>query len=651
MELADQLSFLVLSYSAAKKQHSIRIVASLAEALSVWTSSTRISPLFGVPAYDTASASPDSFAGQHSVFFVGPVDPIRVTEAGANCRVWLSLGTFNLLIVAKGTKRSASLEKWLKESKIRHELWKIKDGIVADFKFGTVVETNSAPEWRQELAHLSTATVAPELREAVGEYCPLMASALSRSTVAIPSLFPDLLSVHKFMLESLETRNSKGDDVYEMLGLLTTVNAGLARFTSQTFSGTSPISETECHFWTHSLLGTGIANLALHRLRSFVQETLGAERIPQRLEKLEAVTEQVPDLANLPASDEFWYRDHLGSTTLTPEDLSEPLFPLITYFSGRDGFKSTLNTLSAPLIVISSCNSLRWTLMTLTHEISHSIIRGVLGIIYPDSRQPEDITSALSLLKNRGIYPTLLDSVRATTLRTIIAMQQKEEERGGSKTTVFDKHNLSILLDRWYHELEEIITHVFDLLYFYGRNIEKYIEGIWMSWSVIPNIGNRVPEYVLRTLCATLSLHLRRGAKAEEICRDQVVRVLEDLAARREGGPYVPLALSYIKDHWEDEIKERLIVRKRLVLVVNGFLYSKTIASKFLGETRLVGKKSRREGYPLRVKKLEGNKVDNPFHFIETYTDSKFPAAAHAAWLLYILAFSVTNGSVIDARQ
>ena len=84
-------------------------------------------------------------------------------------------------------------------------------------------------------------------------------------------------------------------------------------------------------------------------------------------------------------------------------------------------------------------------------------------------------------------------------------------------------------------------------------------------------------------------------------------------------------------------------MRKRLILIVNGFLYSKSIASKFLGETKIIGKASRREGYALRVKKLEGEKVDNPFHFIETYTDSKLPSAAHAAWLLYVLAFSVTN--------
>jgi len=349
------------------------------------------------------------------------------------------------------------------------------------------------------------------------------------------------MAVHEFILEAIDTHDGEGEEIYEKLGILTTVNAGLARFTSQSFSGVSPIMETECHFWTHSLLGTGVANLALHRLRLFVQETLGAERIPQRLEKLASETKHVPDLSRLLASDEFWYRDHLGETSLTLEDVAEPLFPLITYFSGRDGFKSTLNTLSAPLIVISSCNSLRWTLMTLTHEISHSIIRGVLGIIYPDARQPEDIETALALLERRGEYSSLLDSLQSAVLRSVIAMQQKEEERGGKRTITFDKHNLPILLDRWYHEVEEILTHVFDLLYFYGRNIERYIAGIWMSWSVIPSIGNRVPEYVLRTLCATLALHLRRGARSEEICREQLVRVLEDLVAKKEGGSYVPL--------------------------------------------------------------------------------------------------------------
>ena len=47
------------------------------------------------------------------------------------------------------------------------------------------------------------------------------------------------------------------------------------------------------------------------------------------------------------------------------------------------------------------------------------------------------------------------------------------------------------LLQRWRQDVDETMVHAFDFLYFYGKDVSRYIAGIWSSWGTIPNIGTR----------------------------------------------------------------------------------------------------------------------------------------------------------------
>ena len=87
---------------------------------------------------------------------------------------------------------------------------------------------------------------------------------------------------------------------------------------------------------------------------------------------------------------------------LIPPDGAQPILPLVTYFSGRDGYSSHLQTLSAPLTAISECNSYRSSLLTITHELSHIFIQGLLGEICPDSNDQAQVERAWSMA--RGGY-------------------------------------------------------------------------------------------------------------------------------------------------------------------------------------------------------------------------------------------------------
>ncbi|MGO9019191.1 MAG: hypothetical protein ACLQVJ_12675 [Syntrophobacteraceae bacterium] len=463
-----------------------------------------------------------------------------------------------------------------------------------------------------------------------------MSAAISRCDLSMPDLTTELLEAHKQIDQILVQPQPLEQESYERMGLMVNVNSGLSRYSSQAFSGTSPIIGTECHFYIHSLLGIGTANLALVRLFSFVREKLGEKRIPQLLECFATKQAPSPSLGTLDNLSDFWYQDHLSTITLKEEDVREPIFPMITYYSGRDGFKSTLVTLSAPLAAISSCNSLRWTLMTLTHELSHSIIRGVLTILYPDS--DDDLESAIDLLERNPL--NLLEDIRQYLLSEIILMQKVAE---GTETNEeprrIETEDLRSILDNWRHEIEEIFAHVFDFMYFYGRDAESYVKSIWMSWSVIPDVGNRIPEYIIRSLCALLVLHLRRGPESEVFAYEQLVRILEELHSSGHVAHCIAEALEYLKNHWEDEIRVRVFARKRLVRIVHTFIYSDGISADLRWETRIGGAATEREGYKKKFRYFDHVPIDNHLRFLDAYTRTVEPEFSDSLWMLYTLAF------------
>lgn len=226
-----------------------------------------------------------------------------------------------------------------------------------------------------EHQRLAKKTLPNELREAISEYCPLVLSTLNRAGQFPAPFVSDLELVHDHVertVASLSHAPHGEPSAYQVLGQIITINAALARFSSQTFAGTSPIRQTECHFWSNSLLGIGVATLGLWKLNRFLEAKLGTKRLAARILSFQSVTENIPKLSKLPITDDIWTTDHLKSAPGADQTTDPPaLIPLLTYFSGREGFNSTETTISAPLASVSACNSLRWSLLTLTHEISH----------------------------------------------------------------------------------------------------------------------------------------------------------------------------------------------------------------------------------------------------------------------------------------
>ena len=573
-----------------------------------------------------------------TLVFLGPMHPAaaeNISEVASD--LWVTLGAFN--VIAKALTRDAAdhILNFATDRQIRFEAWEIQDGVITGLRVSNPPPTGDA--WRAELEGLANATHPGELRDVVREYCPLMASGVTRCAETFPDIVDDLVAANRYTTDLLKPAND-ADVLYEQLANMATLNAGLSRFTSQAFSGTSPIFETECHYWIHSLLGTGVVNLALARIARYVANTIGECRISLRVEGYRRAKTQVPDLQRISPKAALWSQDHLGDVELEPQERTEPLFPLITYLSGRDSYLSTVNTLSAPLGVVAASNSLRWSLLTLTHELSHSIVRGIVSLLYPDSKSDTELEEADRLLNSSGPAADLLSEIKRYLLIAIKKMQ--EAELTGPRT----KLDLDILLQNWKTNVEEIFAHIFDFLYFYRGDHTKYVPGIWLSWGVVPNIVTRVPEYVIRTLCA-VETRLLHKSDPEEAARQRVLKMLDDELnkAKRSGESiaYLEAAIEQLTDDWEDQVRPRMDARRPLVRIGATYLYSPRLATEI---GRELGKKPSakvRGGYRFRPRKFDDTPLHDPLYFIERFTTARTPSAIDSAWMLSTLAFNTSK--------
>jgi hypothetical protein len=495
---------------------------------------------------------------------------------------------------------------------------------------------NSIPAGlHDELADLAAQNWAPAVHDAMAEYVPLMASALSRAAVVAPSDFlADLRLANSKVGQILRGRQATAS---QKVAMLTDLNAALSRCTSQVFSGSSPIGETECHFWAHSLLGTGVANIALARIRSFVESTIGKARIPERLASYVHIVDNVPDLrAELDAAS--WDQNFIDTNSALPKRKRD-LFPLITYLSGRAGFNTTETTLSAPLTALTSCTSLKWSLFTLTHELSHGVVHAVLARLLPDASKSAELEASATLLRARKPARSLFDEARRFILQTMAEMQAVAE---GKEFVDVDADNIPVLIRNWLEEVEELMVHAFDYLYFYAEK-SKYVPAIWHSWGVLPYIHDKVPEYVMRSLC-TISLdHAGMDRQIMDAARQQLAGEFARLSKRYAKGSHVHRALNYLEHQWNAEIRVPLIVRLPIARFVRALMYSPKLAKAFQGETKVIGSsKSRRRDYPHVPLEFSADEVQNPLHFIEKYTHLLGSQAA-SAWMLNTLAFNTRS--------
>lgn len=627
--------WLVLRRCPTPAKHRVEVHRKFETALRGWDGGTRVSPIYSLDGAKPPLLRQEGLKKRASpvrvwLLFCGPLDPSAVRTFEVEF-VFLTLGTFNVLMFITSQDASKKAQKAVRDLGVRYELWELVDSELSRVKI-------SAPS--RHLKHQIPDRVlyfpsTDALRPTTREYSILIASVIGRAVEYIPDVARELLQFDQLFRNALES--SELDEINRQ-GLLVQANAVISRQCSQMFAGISPIAETECHFWTHSLLGIGIAALALHRFRKYISDILSSAQFEQRLRALSS-KKPAPNFLTLNNLDPYWDQDFLfREDAFKGQHDPMKIAPLMTCFSGRDGFRSTEISLSAPLEVITSCNTAAWTLLTATHELSHTVIKPILATILRRIDDTHELRATFTLfaahIREQQSEFTLLDRIRFWILFAMWRLYEFRSGKSSIESTV-EEQAFRLCIETTYSDVNELMTHVFDFLYFYRLDPQLYVDSIWASWGVIPNIQSRVPEYLIRSLCALYAKNLRKK-DAFTLSYDLLCECLSKTESKFGEMKYVTEALAHLRAKKEDYISE-LRVRAVFVQFVKTFLYSERIAAEISKISDPgVG------GSPVDTFAIDKN-VKNPVKFVEMHSREKNVDAIRSVWILQQLAFGVPN--------
>lgn len=615
VHLGGPATILTLSRISPGSAVRLDVYASMDEALQHWGASSRCSPVFPLNRSEWPKKG-TSFCA----WFVGPLYPGCLPQG---ISAFLSLGLYNLVLIARSDEEAANVKAFLAENPtVAWESWTVAE----DGSIGVIGYAERLKEVTKVFTDLGGVKLHGGLHSMTDEYRTLVAATVNKAQTYTPEVAAETRRFDAGFREYLESKAHR--DVIKSQWLVN-VNAALSRYSSQTFAGISPITETECHYWTHSLLGVGMATQALVMIRRQVQVAFDRADFRNRLKALASLPPNSSRLDSLKPRDGYWQHHHLPKLAATGGEQMTP----IVFFSGRDGFRSTAHTLSVPLEVISAANTIGWSLRTLTHELSHVFVDTILGALLPTASDPQ-FTNRIARLFESEQVANLLEDLQAAMCWALFSMTR----RNGDDVELSGEE-LADIIRQTYPEVSEILTHIFDFQYFYQSDPEIYIASIWASWDVIPNILDRVPEYLVRTLSAIMVLNLT----AEDPFRataDQVEAELKKLSALMPEANIIQVAIEVLKSK-RDDFRKQLISHMQLVAISKAFFYSQDIAA-IIGREKA---QSRRAKEPFKANEFDADvRVDNSLSFVYRQSRrssiSNEPDPVKSAWIMTHLAFA-----------
>jgi len=297
------------------------------------------------------------------------------------------------------------------------------------------------------------------------------------------------------------------------------VNSALSYVSTQANSGNIPIHERRSLIRRNSLLGVGIASDALNKIAHFIELAFSLLPLENRLRTNEVESKPLEGIGNLPIyNSSNWNNRSIGRGNGNSN--SDQVNFKLTFFSARRGYRETEYSISAALQSLYEGSGLKWSLMTITHEMLHGHVRLLLScIFYGEEKNSSD--------KNRVIFyqdfikkikrqkledENLNDSIRFIILThccmTITHGSLTNKVPYNGKFKLIEPKTENELWDIYedeYRNISEIIVHVLDLHYFYYSRLNVYIPLIWASWVEIPHVNGNLRQYILRSLLAISS--------------------------------------------------------------------------------------------------------------------------------------------------
>ena len=682
---------------------SLRFSSDLKSLLRTWGPTTRISPIWRlVPNMENAQPS-NRQSSRASVFFVCGASPDLLARNLSNetlgllgdDSIYLTLGGYSLCIISYFDEVTEEVRDLCKRHQLPYETW-IADEILTGPAFeefrGDIITHDDPADFLPTARDASLPTTLLDNNRIVEddtlgvmamELYALLAVIENRAPLPFRCLARDCREIGR-IANVLITARVEDDTVImgpgekplvlpeaEPQDLLLTLNASLSRHASQALSGTTPIMRTECHFWPHSLLGTGVANLALRNLAHFISKVLAESRYHERFDILAKAPASVapkngrnfPDTTHLRLSLECLAKyQSQGNVALNDqEDQQRFVAPVpITYYSGRDGFTNNALTISAPLSCVSGCASYQWNLGTITHELSHRVVSGKLQTLFnvflDDIARLKSCSGVMSYFESA---PTNVEGHAARLAGFGLLALHIEDYTDGKIQSLRSfpaKEFFRVAKERYSVLLEETLVHIFDFYHFYGADPKLYVDFVWRSWAVQPSITQKGDEYIKRTLVALAVQHVMKDDWMELAIADfESVLQQEPLASTLGFSDQISRVL---RDKDTRENYEHHLEQMQYVLNLFHLIFKSDMVRQLAydDEWRSPRKTSHRSksgarhrtsfNYPCSPgifvstrANAESTEFSNPFRFLRDYSRRQRPNAGLSAWLLHMLAF------------
>lgn len=636
MNISYEPEYIALTFDMEGNNDFVSFFSHYNEVLKSWDTISRVSPIFKL--YLKEEIDEFNIKENYYLLFFGPFSPAKLdARTFSKANIWIGYGFYNIICAVK-FEDVKNIKSFLEKNNIRYEQWKVDNQIIKNRKLHPI---NKKEDVNVPLFDFSQYNISDILYSPLREFSTISMAGLQRIKGINEVMRKDfdliIRSVYSYVCMNETDELSK-------FGFLTTMNACLSRFTSQSLSGISPINRTESHLWGHSFLGIGVANLALFNIANFISNKIAKANIPDLFEKFindNSKTYRGLLHNRINCDDTLWAEDKLKKFIDNISELSDNI-PSITYFSGRDGFRNQYNTLSVPLESLYSCNTSGASLKTITHEMSHVIIRACLAKILMQDEYDEDDNIYASKLAEKN-FENLREELKYFIIKNILYYSR-------IKNIPNDK-NINNIISENYREIEEIMTHTFDYMYFYNFNTQSYLSELWSTWSEIPKIENRMKEYVNRSICALMSDNIRSVNCVDE-ARSKFIEVMILLKEKEKNEPLklkiIENAINLVENYWNKEGDPSkyslydLAKRSRdFVRFVRTFLFSDGINSIFRFDDWQWNKGDRGAiKTSLRELKLGDYPIGNLLSFIDEVSQSKKRSMAESILIYYNLAFN-----------
>ncbi|MGR9276248.1 hypothetical protein ACU8KI_16735 [Rhizobium leguminosarum] len=667
MKLNSQ-HFLVLDFDIQADVHRVKLVPDLDHSFENWGPNVRISPVWSLGRVRDkvslilsdddigmaflAGANPGSLQKQFG-------DDLFDTDVFS--RLWFSLGTFNVVVVLRAQDGASRLVEYCRDKNIAMELWTFTAGgydptdgsaAVQEMHYYPAPSPAEQPERVEEITRqiLQEHNRTEEhFRSLFIELASLLSIAIKRSEYQQDGLTKDFAEIgkqsYRFVIDPPALRkNSKASEAQKsrVLSGIHNINAGLSRLTSQALSGATPISKTECHFWPHSLLGIGTANRALRNVVAYISDIISTYGFTDRLNHYfdESYSWQKPIM-------QLGFEQLMSAFPLDKVKVPEAgktvgIVP-ITYFSGRDGFKNSIFTTSAPLMSIQAGNAYQYSLVTITHEVSHRIVSAAIALMlqrFGESKPTVwNVATEISNTRKK-IFRIFYDLFVIYSLTVFETINGKVHE-----DTTKDPLFLEMLLTDLSEDFEEHLVHIFDYWYFFRREDVPYVTTIWSSWAVLPNISLRLEDYVVRTFVALSANYIGPEGWRTKV-RDVMVGIFKELEAKKSlhlAAEVVAMLSGERLAQIEKKVNSRLFVIKAFHLLFSSEELSGLLATELLrseGSSRSRAVLTPTQGYTLKDKTITLTRFGNAIKFLAQYSANDRADPTSSAWLLYMLAFN-----------